>query len=189
MSLSKKEIIEYYRKTLQEIEVLKKHFDIDSLRRKERQANLEKEINEKIKNGTATGLDHWMLYIKIDFFTDNSNPELDLLIEKARNLALKLYGEDVAFPTIKDFLIKSFKRLKKILKYLAGHVSYSIHSTLDKRPLISHFTKLLIKVNNDDVVNSITHTIYKVTRDIDFINYKHGNYFRCKKGNYRYFSM
>lgn len=189
MGLSKTELIEYYKETLQEIEVVKKRFNIDSLLRKERQANLEKEINEKIKNGTATGLDQWMLYIKIDFFIDYSNPELNLLIEKARNLALKLFGEDVAFPTIKDFLIKASKRLKKILKYLAGHISYSIHSTQDKRPLISQFRKLLIKVNNDDVANSITRTICKEKRVIDFIKFSHGNFIGNKKHNYKYINV
>lgn len=189
MKLSKTEVIEQYRITLLEIEKVKKLFNLKSLRRKAYQEKLESDVRGKIKNGTASSLDQMILYLKLDYFVDTHNPELALLLQRAKELATKIWGENIAFPNISDFLEKTSKRIKKLLKYLTGKLCNTYQSVEDKRPLISQFRKLLIKVNQDDVDNSTTHINMKINRVLNLNNKPHDDVIRYKESTYQHFGL
>lgn len=193
MKRSKAQLIEYYNTTLQEIKKERERLDIEWRRIQNEQDRLHKEqrekSNERIKNGTATILDYFELNFKSCYFFNQNRTELNSLTEKARELAIILWGEDVAFPTIRDFLIQVVKRIKKLLKYLIGKLSDTQESIEDKRPFIAQFRKLLIKVNQDDVDNSTTRINKIINRVLNFNNKEYDDVIKYQESYYQHFDM
>lgn len=225
MRLTKSDLLTQYKSILLEIEKVKKRVDLDALYRKEQAEKLEAELQEKIKNGTATALDHWTPFLcckinrddstpdlvtllqeinknspayayenwlpllRFEFKHDYSDPELTLLNQKARNLVIEILGEEVAFPTIQEFLKRITKKINKLLKYLSNDFLLFNHPSEDKRPLIAQFRKLLIKVNCDDVDNSTTQIKNIINRVLNFHIKQNGYVIRYKKSNYQHLVM
>jgi len=76
-----------------------------------------------------------------------------------------------------------------MLKYLNGKLSDTYQFLDDKRPLISQFRKLLIKVNQDDVDNSRTHINMKINRVLNLNNKTHDDVIRYKESTYQHFVL
>lgn len=189
MKMNRLELLQRYGTILREIETEKARMTIESLYKKFLEEKIQAEIQEKINNGTASVLNHYRFCFKSEYFDFTDRSILDRLINTAKNLSMELFGNSPAFPTIKYFLKRLIKKIKKLLKYLLNTTKSKLVFFEDKRIMISRFKRLLIKVTQDDVDNSTTQIRCVINRVLNFYNVQNGNIIGYKKSNYKYISM